>query len=88
MNEDGNSRPKPKMKKIETLEPRSSNGQKSSQLRDTTVRLVEGKQGEENVNGRDCEVKAETELEDFEGKAEGEEYMKVAFPMATLNETK
>jgi len=38
MNEDGNPRSKPKMKKIETLEPRCSNGQKSSQLRDTTVR--------------------------------------------------
>ena len=88
MNEDGNSRSKPKMKKIETLEPRCSNGQKSSQLRDTTVRPVEGMEGEENVTGRSCEVQTETELEDFEEKAEVEEYMKVAFPMAILNVTK
>ena len=75
------------MKKIETLEPRCSNGQKSSQLGDNTVRPGEKKEGEENVTGRDCEVETETELEDFEAKAEGEEYMKVAFPMAILNET-
>jgi len=88
MNEDGNSRSKPKMKKTETLEPRCANGQTSSQLRDTTVRPVEGKEGEENVTGRGCEVETETELEDFEAKAEGEKYMKVAFPMAISNETK
>ena len=74
LNEDGNSRSKPTMKKIETLEPRCSNGQKSSQLRDTTVRPVEGKQGEEIASGHGCEVEAETELEDFEARAEVEEY--------------
>jgi len=47
---------------------------------------VEKKEGEENGTGRSCEVEAETELE--EAKAEVEEYMKVAFPMAILNETK
>jgi len=40
----------------------------SSQLRDTTVRPVEKKEGEESVNGRGCEVEAETEPEDFEQK--------------------
>ena len=60
----------------------------SSQLRDTTVRPVEKKEGEESVNGRGCEVEAETEPEDFEAKAEGEEYMEVVFPIAILNETK
>ena len=49
---------------------------------------MEKKGGEENVIGRGCKVEAETELEDFEAKAEGEKYMKVAFPMAILNETK
>jgi len=41
-----------------------------------------------SVNGRGCEIETETELEDSEAKAEVEEYMKVAFPMAILNETK
>jgi len=53
---------------------------KSSQLRDTTVTgQVEGKQGEENVNGRGCKVETEAELEEFEAKAEVEEYMKLHF---------
>ena len=45
-------------------------------------------ESKENVTGGGCQVETETELEDFEAKTEGEEYMKVAFPMAILNETK